>query len=87
VRPEKLVQTEDAGAIALGPGANTCKGLVEETIYVGDFHRATAWELGPDGAVVFKAANRVGVAASRHRGGGCSRVVTGGHASLSRASA
>jgi len=60
VRPEKLVQAEDAGAAALGPGANTCKGRVEETIYVGDFTRYRVG-LGLDGAVVFKAANRVGV--------------------------
>ncbi len=60
VRPEKLVQAEDAGAAALGPGAKTCKGRVEETIYVGDFTRYRVG-LGPDGAVVFKAANRVGV--------------------------
>jgi ABC-type Fe3+/spermidine/putrescine transport system ATPase subunit len=59
VRPEKLVQAEDAGATAWGAGANACKGLVEEAIYVGDFTRYRVG-LGPDGAVVIKVANRVG---------------------------
>ena len=60
VRPEKLVQAEDADATTLGAGANACKGLVEEAIYVGDFTRYRVG-LGPDGAVVIKVANRVGV--------------------------
>jgi spermidine/putrescine ABC transporter ATP-binding subunit len=57
VRPEKLVQAEDAAA--LGPGANTCKGLVEEAIYVGDATRYRVG-LGSDGAVTIKVPNRVG---------------------------
>ena len=57
VRPEKLVQAEDA--VALGQGANTCKGLVEEAIYVGDATRYRVG-LGPDGAVTIKVPNRVG---------------------------
>jgi len=57
VRPEKLVQTEDA--VALGPGANTCKGLVEEAIYLGDATRYRVG-IGPDGAVTIKVPNRVG---------------------------
>ena len=59
VRPEKLVQAEDAGAAALGPGANTCKGLVEEAIYVGDATRYRVG-LGADGTVIIKVPNRVG---------------------------
>ena len=58
VRPEKLVQAEDAGA--LGPGANVCKGLVEEAIYVGDVTRYRVG-LGADGVVMIKVPNRVGV--------------------------
>jgi len=58
VRPEKLVQAEEAGA--LGPGANVCKGLVEEAIYVGDFTRYRVG-LGADGAVIIKVPNRVGM--------------------------
>jgi putative spermidine/putrescine transport system ATP-binding protein len=59
VRPEKLVQAEDAGAASLGPGANTCKGLVEEAIYVGDFTRYRIG-LGADGNLIIKVPNRVG---------------------------
>jgi putative spermidine/putrescine transport system ATP-binding protein len=59
VRPEKLVQAEDAGAAALGPGANSCKGLVEEAIYVGDATRYRVG-LGADGALSVKVTNRVG---------------------------
>ena len=59
VRPEKLVQAEDAGAAALGAGANSCKGLVEEAIYVGDATRYRVG-LGADGAVIVKVTNRVG---------------------------
>jgi len=54
------VPAEDAGATALGSGANACKGLVEEAIYVGDFTRYRVG-LGPDGAVIIKVANRVGL--------------------------
>jgi spermidine/putrescine ABC transporter ATP-binding subunit len=59
VRPEKLVQAEDAGAAVLGPGANTCKGLVEEAIYVGDATRYRVG-LGADGILTVKVTNRVG---------------------------
>ena len=59
VRPEKLVQAEDAGAAALGPGANTCKGPVEEAIYVGDATRYRCG-LGADGVLTVKVTNRVG---------------------------
>jgi ABC-type Fe3+/spermidine/putrescine transport system ATPase subunit len=59
VRPEKLVQADDAGAAALGPGANACKGLVEEAIYVGDATRYRVG-LGADGAIIIKVPNRVG---------------------------
>ena len=57
VRPEKLVQAGDDGAAALGPGANTCKGVVEEAIYVGDVTRYRVG-LGADGAVTIKVPNR-----------------------------
>ena len=59
VRPEKLVQAEAAGAAALGPGANICKGLVEEAIYVGNATRYRVG-LGADGALSVKVTNRVG---------------------------
>ena len=80
VRPEKLVQAEDAGA--LGPGANACKGLVEEAIYVGDVTRYRVG-LGADGAVIDQGGEPGWRATSRHRRDGCARVVTGGHAPLS----
>jgi len=59
VRPEKLVPADDAGVAALGAGANTCKGLVEEAIYVGDATRYRVG-LGTDGGLVIKMSNRVG---------------------------
>jgi putative spermidine/putrescine transport system ATP-binding protein len=59
VRPEKLVPADEPGAAALGSGANTCKGMVEEAIYVGDATRYRVG-LGADGAVVIKMPNRVG---------------------------
>jgi len=49
----------DAGVAALGAGANTCKGLVEEAIYVGDATRYRVG-LGTDGGLVIKMSNRVG---------------------------
>jgi ABC-type Fe3+/spermidine/putrescine transport system ATPase subunit len=55
--PEKLVQAGDDGAAALGPGANTCKGVVEEAIYVGDVTRYRVG-LGADGALTIKVPNR-----------------------------
>ena len=57
VRPEKLVQAGEDGAAALGPSANTCKGVVEEAIYVGDVTRYRVG-LGADGAVTIKVPNR-----------------------------
>jgi ABC-type Fe3+/spermidine/putrescine transport system ATPase subunit len=57
VRPEKLVPAGDDGAAALGPVANTCKGVVEEAIYVGDVTRYRVG-LSADGAVTIKLANR-----------------------------
>jgi len=57
VRPEKLVQAGDDGAAALGPSANTCKGVVEEAIYVGDVTRYRV-SLGADGTVTIKVPNR-----------------------------
>jgi spermidine/putrescine ABC transporter ATP-binding subunit len=57
VRPEKLMQAGDDGAAALGPIANTCKGVVEEAIYVGDVTRYRVG-LGADGAVTIKVPNR-----------------------------
>jgi len=59
VRPEKLVPADEPGAAALGASANTCKGVVEEAIYVGDVTRYRVG-LGADGAVVIKMPNRVG---------------------------
>ncbi len=57
IRPEKLVPADEASDAALGRGANTCKGLVEEAIYVGDATRYRVG-LGPDGAVMVKVPNR-----------------------------
>jgi len=57
VRPEKLVPAGDDGAAALGPGANTCKGVVEEAIYVGDVTRYRVG-LGADGTLTIKVPNR-----------------------------
>jgi putative spermidine/putrescine transport system ATP-binding protein len=59
VRPEKLVPADEPGAAALGASANSCKGMVEEAIYVGDVTRYRVG-LGADGAVVIKMPNRVG---------------------------
>ena len=59
VRPEKLVPADEPGAATLGASANTCKGVVEEAIYVGDVTRYRVG-LGADGAVVIKMPNRVG---------------------------
>src|SRR5262249_51017522 len=59
VRPEKLVPADDPGAAALGAAANTCKGLVEEAIYVGDATRYRVG-LGTDGGLVIKMPNRMG---------------------------
>ncbi len=58
IRPEKVVQAEDPGEAALGRNANTCKGLVEEAIYLGDATRYRVG-LGPDGALTIKVTNRL----------------------------
>jgi ABC-type Fe3+/spermidine/putrescine transport system ATPase subunit len=60
VRPEKLVPVEGpAGATQTGT-VNTCKGTVEEAIYVGDATRYRVG-LGADGAVTVKVPNRLGL--------------------------
>jgi len=60
VRPEKLVPMEGPAGV-LPPGAvNTCKGTVEEVIYVGDATRYRI-ALGPDGALTVKVPNRLGL--------------------------
>jgi putative spermidine/putrescine transport system ATP-binding protein len=59
VRPEKLVPVESAGASSTG-AVNTCKGIVEEAIYVGDTTRYRV-ALGADGAMTVKVPNRLGL--------------------------
>ena len=60
VRPEKLVPLEDPAGAAPPDAVNTCKGTVEEAIYVGD---ATCYRvaLGADGVVMVKVPNRLGL--------------------------
>jgi putative spermidine/putrescine transport system ATP-binding protein len=70
VRPEKLVPIEGPPATmepaAAGPVTsesgpiNTCKGTVEEAIYVGDATRYRV-ALGADGAMTVKVPNRLGL--------------------------
>src|SRR5262249_40186420 len=57
VRPEKLVPGWGGETAALGPRANTCKGVVEEAISVGDVTRYRV-AMGPDGGLTIKLANR-----------------------------
>jgi putative spermidine/putrescine transport system ATP-binding protein len=57
IRPEKLVPGWDGDAAALGPRANACKGVVEESIYVGDVTRYRV-AMSADGALTIKLANR-----------------------------
>jgi len=59
IRPEKLVPVEATAGAAPSP-ANTCKGTVEEAIYVGDATRYRV-ALGADGAVTVKVPNRLGL--------------------------
>ncbi len=59
VRPEKLVPIDDPGVTQTG-AVNTCKGTVEEAIYVGDATRYRV-ALGADGAVTVKVPNRLGL--------------------------
>jgi ABC-type Fe3+/spermidine/putrescine transport system ATPase subunit len=58
IRPEKLVPAEDGGERVPGKHVNTCKGVVEEAIYVGDATRYRV-DLGPDGALTIKVTNRL----------------------------
>jgi ABC-type Fe3+/spermidine/putrescine transport system ATPase subunit len=58
IRPEKLAPVEPLSAA--GPAVNTCKGLVEEVIYVGDATRYRV-ALGADGALTVKVPNRLGL--------------------------
>jgi len=60
VRPEKLVPVDDAAGAAHIGAVNTCKGTVEEAIYVGDTTRYRV-ALGADGAMTVKVPNRVGL--------------------------
>lgn len=57
VRPEKLVPVETA---ASGGALNSCKGTVEEAIYVGDTTRYRV-ALGADGVITVKVPNRLGL--------------------------
>ncbi|HVQ76999.1 MAG TPA: ABC transporter ATP-binding protein [Candidatus Binatia bacterium] len=59
IRPEKLVPL-DAGGAAPGGSVNTCKGTVDEAIYVGDATRYRV-ALGGDGALTVKVPNRLGL--------------------------
>jgi putative spermidine/putrescine transport system ATP-binding protein len=58
VRPEKLVPVEDPASAAPTAAVNTCKGTVEEAIYVGEATRYRV-ALGVDGAVTMKVPNRL----------------------------
>jgi ABC-type Fe3+/spermidine/putrescine transport system ATPase subunit len=60
VRPEKLVPVEGPAGVAQNGAVNTCKGTVEEAIYVGDATRYRV-SLGADGAVTVKVPNRLGL--------------------------
>jgi putative spermidine/putrescine transport system ATP-binding protein len=60
VRPEKLVPLDDPGGVTQTGAVNTCKGTVEEAIYVGDATRYRV-ALGADGAVTVKVPNRLGL--------------------------
>jgi ABC-type Fe3+/spermidine/putrescine transport system ATPase subunit len=60
VRPEKLVPADDPVTASPGGPLNTCKGTVEEAIYVGDATRYRV-ALGADGAVTVKVPNRLGL--------------------------
>jgi ABC-type Fe3+/spermidine/putrescine transport system ATPase subunit len=59
VRPEKVVIVD--GGTAVGGGAvNSCKGTIEEVIYVGDTTRYRI-ALGADGLITVKVPNRHGL--------------------------
>ena len=60
VRPEKLVPVDDAAGTAPIGAVNTCKGIVEEAIYLGDTTRYRV-ALGAGGAMTVKVPNRAGL--------------------------
>jgi putative spermidine/putrescine transport system ATP-binding protein len=60
IRPEKLVPVEHAAGMRQTGVVNSCKGTVEEAIYVGDATRYRV-SLGADGALTVKVANRLGL--------------------------
>jgi ABC-type Fe3+/spermidine/putrescine transport system ATPase subunit len=60
VRPEKLVPVDDADGPAMTGAVNSCKGTVEEAIYVGDTTRYRV-ALGAGGAMTVKVPNRLGL--------------------------
>lgn len=60
VRPEKLVPVDDAAGASPAGAINTCKGTVEEAIYVGDTTRYRVG-LGADGVLTVKVPNRHGL--------------------------
>jgi putative spermidine/putrescine transport system ATP-binding protein len=60
IRPEKLVPLEEPAVVTETDAVNTCKGMVEEAIYVGDATRYRV-ALGADGAVTVKVPNRLGL--------------------------
>ncbi len=60
VRPEKLVPMEEPAGVTQTGAVNTCKGIVEEAIYVGDATRYRV-ALGADGAMTVKVPNRLGL--------------------------
>jgi ABC-type Fe3+/spermidine/putrescine transport system ATPase subunit len=60
VRPEKLVPVEESAGVTQTGAVNTCKGTVEEAIYVGDATRYRV-ALGADGALTVKVPNRLGL--------------------------
>ncbi|HXU90454.1 MAG TPA: ABC transporter ATP-binding protein [Methylomirabilota bacterium] len=60
VRPEKLVPVDDATGASERGALNSCKGTVEEAIYVGDTTRYRV-ALGADGVMTVKVPNRLGL--------------------------
>jgi ABC-type Fe3+/spermidine/putrescine transport system ATPase subunit len=60
VRPEKLVPVDDATGASDSGAINSCKGTVEEAIYVGDTTRYRV-ALGADGVMTVKVPNRLGL--------------------------
>jgi putative spermidine/putrescine transport system ATP-binding protein len=60
VRPEKLVPVDEAAGVSDSDAINSCKGTVEEAIYVGDTTRYRV-ALGADGVMTVKVPNRLGL--------------------------